>query len=52
MTVISWAVFDQPPDGRTISGTAVIIAAGLYIWLRERRLRRPVSPLGDQKTVV
>lgn len=48
-TAISWAVFSQPPDGKTVLGTAVIVAAGLYIWLRERQLRRPPSPLGNQK---
>ncbi len=38
-TLISWLIFLQPPDGKTILGTAVIVAAGVYIWWRERRLR-------------
>lgn len=41
---ISWIVFSTPPDGKTILGTAVIAGAGLYIWLRERALRRPALP--------
>ncbi|MEO1312538.1 MAG: DMT family transporter [Pseudomonadota bacterium] len=40
-SAISWAVFSQPPDLKTILGTTLIIAAGLYIWLRERQLRQP-----------
>lgn len=39
-TMISWLIFLQPPDGKTILGTAVIVVAGVYIWWRERRLRR------------
>lgn len=50
VTTISWIVFHEPPDGKTIAGTAVIIGAGFYIWLRERQLRRPVTPLGNQKS--
>jgi drug/metabolite transporter (DMT)-like permease len=41
--LISWAVFSQPPDTRTLLGAAVIVGAGLYIWLRERALRRGTS---------
>ncbi|MEM8868771.1 MAG: DMT family transporter [Pseudomonadota bacterium] len=43
-TVISWAVFAQPPDAKTIAGTALIIAAGVYIWRRERQIR--ATPTG------
>ncbi|MEM9229620.1 MAG: DMT family transporter [Pseudomonadota bacterium] len=43
-TVISWAVFAQPPDSKTIAGTALIIAAGVYIWRRERQIR--ATPTG------
>lgn len=44
VSVISWAVFNQPPDLNTLLGTAVIVAAGLYIWLRERK-RPPRKPI-------
>lgn len=42
-SAISWVVFSQPPDAKTILGTAVIVAAGLYLWLRERQLRAPAT---------
>lgn len=44
VSVISWAVFNQPPDANTIAGTAVIVCAGFYIWLRERQ-RPPKKPV-------
>ncbi len=40
---ISWLVFSQPPEARTLMGAAVIVGAGLYIWLRERALRKATS---------
>ncbi len=43
MTASSWLVFDQPPDGWTVAGGAVVAGSGLYIWLRERRLARDQS---------
>ncbi len=36
-TAISWLIFAQPPDRWTILGTIVIVASGLYIWMRERK---------------
>ncbi|WP_284154678.1 DMT family transporter [Algicella marina] len=36
-TAIGWLVFSQPPSGNTILGTGVIVASGLYLWLRERK---------------
>ncbi|MEM1267781.1 MAG: DMT family transporter [Pseudomonadota bacterium] len=35
----SWLIFAEPPGVSTLLGTAVIVASGLYIWLREQRLR-------------
>lgn len=50
VTIVSWAVFNEPPDLKTIAGTGVIVLAGLYIWLRERQLRkRPHTPLGARR---
>ncbi len=40
VTIISWLVFHEPPDGFTILGTAIIVASGLFIWWRERALRK------------
>lgn len=53
MTILSYLVFDQPPDGWTLAGAAIVIAAGLVIWFRERHLaslRTGYPPLsGDPK---
>ena len=37
VTILSWVVFGQPPESRTIAGTMIIILSGLYIWSRERQ---------------
>ncbi len=42
MTASSWLVFSQPPDVWIFVGAPIVIASGLYIWLRERQLARPV----------
>ena len=42
MTASSWIIFGDPPDGWIVAGALVVVASGLYIWLRERQLaRRP-----------
>ncbi|QIE54347.1 DMT family transporter [Pikeienuella piscinae] len=41
MSLSSWLVFHQPPDRMTILGAAIIVASGIYVWLRERRIVRP-----------
>ena len=33
-------IFGQAPDLWTYLGVPIVIASGLYIWLRERKLRR------------
>ncbi len=38
MAASSWLIFAQPPDGWVIAGAAIVVASGLYIWLRERTL--------------
>jgi drug/metabolite transporter (DMT)-like permease len=49
--MIVWAVtfgyivFGDVPSLSTAIGAAVIIGAGLYIFLRERKLGRPVPPI-------
>lgn len=44
--IFGYAVFGDVPNGQTLIGAAIIIAAGLYIFLRERALGRdePVTP--------
>lgn len=39
LTIWSALVFGQLPDGQTLVGAAIIVAAGLFIWFRERRLQ-------------
>lgn len=49
LSVASWLIFNQPPDQWFILGAAIIIASGLYIWLRERALARPVTEIGTER---
>ena len=45
-TLLGWAVFGDLPDGVTAAGTAIIIGAGLYVFLTERRVaREAVAPV-------
>ncbi len=43
LAVASWLIFQEPPDVWFYIGAPIIIGSGLYIWLRELRLRRPIS---------
>ena len=42
MTASSWVIFQQPPDIWIFIGAPIVITSGLYIWLRERQLAKPV----------
>lgn len=42
MTASSWLIFNQPPDFWIFVGAPIVIASGLYIWLRERQLQKTV----------
>ena len=42
--LIGLIVFNSFPDGITLVGTAVLIAAGLYIWYREKVTNTPSTP--------
>lgn len=42
-TAFGWLVWQEVPDGPTFIGAAIIIASGLYVILREHRLRNPRS---------
>jgi drug/metabolite transporter (DMT)-like permease len=48
MTASSWLIFNQPPDVWLYLGAPIVIASGLYIWLRERALAKPVTPIGEE----
>ena len=39
-TLIGWVVFGTRPDQATMLGTSLLIAAGLYVWHRERMRAR------------
>ena len=41
MAASSWLLFSQPPDVWLYVGAPIVIASGLYIWLRERTLAKP-----------
>ena len=38
MTASSWIVFHQPPTVWILAGAPIVMAAGFYIWWRERQL--------------
>ena len=40
MTAAGWFVFGSVPDIWVFVGAAVVVASGLFIWMRERRLER------------
>jgi drug/metabolite transporter (DMT)-like permease len=42
MTASSWLIFNQPPDVWIYVGAPIVIASGLYIWLRERQLSKSI----------
>lgn len=39
IAILSWLIFSQPPDLRTVVGTVLIVGSGLFIWWRERQLQ-------------
>jgi len=43
-SLLGWLVFGDFPDGATWAGTAIIVAAGVYVFHRERRLARAARP--------
>jgi drug/metabolite transporter (DMT)-like permease len=42
-SIISWLVFSQPPTVWIYVGATIIILSGVYMALRERQLRKPVT---------
>lgn len=49
MAASSWLLFNQPPDIWLYVGAPIVIASGLYIWLRERQLAKPVTPIAEER---
>ena len=43
--LIGLVVFNSFPDAITLVGTAILIAAGLYIWNREKATRTASTPV-------
>ena len=47
LAMASWLVFNQPPDHWFYLGAGIIIASGLYIWLRERSLNKRATSVDE-----
>ncbi len=45
IAVLSWLVFGQTPDQKTLVGTLIIVASGLFIWFRERQVEAGSLPV-------
>lgn len=43
MALASWLIFAEPPDLWMFVGTPIVVASGLYIWLREHQLAKSVA---------
>ena len=43
-TILGWLIFNDIPTGSTWTGAAIIIASGLYVFLRERQLNSANVP--------
>jgi drug/metabolite transporter (DMT)-like permease len=41
MTLIGFVVFGDVPDAMTVAGASVVVASGLYVFYRERQVRKP-----------
>ena len=39
MTAASWLIFNQPPEVWTMVGACVVVASGMYVWVREQALQ-------------
>jgi drug/metabolite transporter (DMT)-like permease len=47
LALASWLIFNQPPDQWFVLGATIIIGSGLYIWLREKSLRKARSSIDE-----
>lgn len=46
--ILGFLVFNERPDLPTILGATLIIGTGLYTFLRERRLAKPIAPAQNE----
>jgi drug/metabolite transporter (DMT)-like permease len=44
MTASGWIIFGDAPDAWVLVGAGIVVASGLYIWLRERQIARRETP--------
>ncbi|TCM84962.1 DMT family transporter [Rhodovulum steppense] len=42
--ILGFLIFDDLPDAQALVGIAIIMGAGLYVFMRERHLNRPPPP--------
>jgi drug/metabolite transporter (DMT)-like permease len=49
MAISGWLIFGQAPEFSLYLGAPIVVASGLYIWLRERALSRPVTPIAEER---
>jgi drug/metabolite transporter (DMT)-like permease len=47
LAVLSWVLFNQPPDIWLYLGAPIVIGSGLYIWLRERSLHKAANSVAE-----
>ncbi|MHA6729875.1 DMT family transporter [Devosia sp. A369] len=47
LALASWIIFNEPPDSWFFLGASIIIASGLYIWLRERSLHKAATSIDE-----
>jgi drug/metabolite transporter (DMT)-like permease len=47
MTASSWIIFLTPPDVWVVAGATLVLASGLYIWLREKQLSEETEVLPE-----
>lgn len=47
--VLGYAIFGNLPDGWTLIGAAIVVAAGIFMLMRERALRRGRGAISPQK---
>jgi len=45
-TLFGYLFFAELPDAATVAGAALVVAAGLYVWHRERRRKLAAPPVG------
>lgn len=49
---LGWLVFSDVPDPLTLTGSAIVVASGLYMLWRERRIARPVAAEATSPSMV